>query len=366
MKYICTVCAKGYEVAASIWRCHCSGPLQLVSHSHSLSSIETADHSLWRYASSIPISREFQVSLGEGMTPLVKVELKSLLPFASETDFRFKLDYLMPSGSFKDRGAAVLISAARYFGVSRVIEDSSGNAGAAIATYAARAGLRATIFVPASTAEGKLRQIAACGAELVRIEGPREAVAEAAQEAAGEAFYASHVWNPFFFQGTKTLAYEIFEQLGNRAPDAIIAPCGNGTMILGLYIGFKDLLSSNRIHRLPRLLAVQAQGYDPICRAFNREQGAPHGANGPSATVAGGIAIRKPARKVEIVKALEESDGSCIIVKEQEILDARERLCRSGFYVEPTSATALAALVHVGSKSGALAVVVLTGSGLKA
>ena len=138
----------------------------------------------------------------------------------------FKLESQMPTGSFKDRGTAVMLNHLLEVGVGRIHEDSSGNAGSSIATYAAAASLRCRIYVPATAPRGKVVQIAASGAEVRAIAGTRQAVTEAALAATGESFYASHNWHPYFIEGTKTLAYELWEQLGFRVPDNVLVPTG--------------------------------------------------------------------------------------------------------------------------------------------
>ncbi len=202
----------------------------------------------------------------EGFTPLV------------ETDFNghrvlLKIDYLFPTGSYKDRGATVLISKAKELGIKKVIEDSSGNAGSAIAAYCARAGIGCEIYVPQTTSLGKLVQIQAYGANLRRIEGSREETARVAMEAASRIYYASHCWNPFFLHGTKTFAFEIWEQLGWKAPDVLILPVGHGTLFLGAYLGFKELKEAGLVKRVPKLVAVQSVSCAPLYKAFKKGWG---------------------------------------------------------------------------------------------
>ncbi len=283
-----------------------------------------------------------------------------LLP-AREGGLLFKLESTNPTGSFKDRGAAVLLTALAARGVREVAEDSSGNAGAAIAAYSARAGIRATIFVPAAAAPAKLAQIAAYGAEVVRVPGPREQVARAAQAAPG--VYASHVWQPAFFHGTKTVAFEVWEQLGRRAPDWVVAPVGHGTLLLGLALGFRELVQAGAIARPPRLVAVQARTCAPLAGpALGLDPGG-------GETVAEGIRIQVPVRGGEIAAAVGASEGRWAVVEEVEIRAAQERLGREGLFVEPTAAVAPAAawrlLADGAFAAGAVVVVPLTGHGLK-
>ena len=227
------------------------------------------DISLWRYREALPIPDDADiVTLGEGMTPLIPLDA------AADSGHYVKLDYLCPTGSYKDRGASVLLTHLKALGVEEVVEDSSGNAGAAIAAYCARAGIRCTIYCPASTSKGKLAQIAAYGAELKLVEGNRMATTEAVKDAAKSICYASHNWHPFFLEGTKTLAFEIVEQLGGDAPANVICPVGFGSIYLGLFIGFRALCEAGVIECVPRLLGVQAAACCPIYNAYrDMEQG---------------------------------------------------------------------------------------------
>lgn len=280
---------------------------------------------------------------------------------------QFKLEAALPSGSFKDRGATVLIHHLASLGVREVLEDSSGNGGAAIAAFAAAAGMRCHIYVPASTSEGKLVQLQAYGAIVHRIPGSRQATAEAAEAAAHDVVYASHNWQPLFIEGVKTVAFEIWEQRGFEAPDAIIVPTSFGSNLLGLSRGFRELLASGEIDRLPRLYPVQAAAVPPLDR-FMRD-----GVRGvdPRQTVAEGVAGTHPIRLEQMAAAVRESGGRVVLVEEEDILPTLAELARStGIYLEPTSAigpAAARALIEAGEIAEQEDVVVIaTGSGLKA
>ena len=262
-----------------------------------------------------------------------------------------------------------MISALRQQGVTRLLEDSSGNGGAAIAAYAAAAGIKAKILVPASTQPGKTVQMRAYGAEVELIPGSRQDTADEAERQAERIFYASHNWQAFFLQGTKTLAYELWEDLGFRAPDNVLIPTGAGSNVLGCDIGFGELLRRGEIKRLPRLFAVQPANCAPLCASF---------ASGAEdtmpvktlPTIAEGTAIAKPVRAREVLAAIRRSGGAAVSVTEEEIVEAMNDLARSGLYVEPTSASAAAALSGL-LRRGVIrpeetTVVVLTGAGLKA
>lgn len=308
---------------------------------------------VWRYREMIPIREDASiVSVGEGGTPLISTRFDG-------RQVGLKLDHLFPTGSFKDRGATVLISKARELGVKRVVEDSSGNAGAAIAAYCARAGIECEIFCPASASRGKLDQIRLFGARLKPISGSREDVASAALQAATSVYYASHCWNPFFFHGVKTIAYEIAEQRGWRLPQALLMPVGNGTLLLGAYIGFQELAGAGLIDRIPRLIGVQAENCAPLAAM---ERGAT--ASTPTPTMAEGIAVAKPVRARQILAAIAETSGCLVTVSEEEVRAALREALSQGLCIEPTSAAALAAIRHDATQYDDILVVV-TGHGLK-
>ena len=324
--------------------------------------IDGARHSIWRYARALLIGAEHAVSLGEGGTPLLDGEWHG-------APVRYKLDFMMPTGSFKDRGTTVLVSYLKSRGVTRVLEDSSGNAGASLSAYAAAAGLTCRILVPETASYPKIAQIAACGADVVTIRGSRQQVAEAALRQSAEIFYASHNWQPFFVEGTKTLAYELWEQAGFRAPDNVVVPLGYGSSVLGAERGFAELVRSGEIGRRPRLFGVQAAGCAPFAAAFH--EGVEHLV--PTEirpTVAEGIATPRPTRVTEVLRAVRDTGGTIVAVEEAEIVHALRELARRGLYVEPTSAAAAAGLTRL-LASGTVrpqeyTVLVLTGSGLKA
>ena len=324
--------------------------------------IDTSRHSAWRYARALLVGAEDAISLGEGWTPLVSGDWGG-------SAVRFKLEFMMPTGSFKDRGMTVMVSYLRSRGIDRVLEDSSGNAGASLSAYAAASGLSCRILVPEAASYPKVAQIAACGADVVTIEGSRQDVADAALRQSAEIFYASHNWQPFFVEGVKTLAYELWEQLGFRPPDNVVVPLGYGSNVLGCDRGFDELLRRGEIGARPRLFGVQAANCAPYHAAFRA--GVEHLLPTQiSPTVAEGIASAKPTRVAEVLRAVRESGGTVVAVDEAEIVEALRGLARRGLYVEPTSAAAAAGLTRL-QASGTIrpeetTVLVLTGSGLKA
>lgn len=324
--------------------------------------VDASTRSLWRYRAALPVDLPSPVSLGEGATPLVEHRWNGGRPL-------FKLDFLNPTGSFKDRGTAVLVSYLRSRGVTSILEDSSGNGGASIAGYGAAGGLRVKIFAPATTSSSKVAQVRAYGAGIQLVDGPREeSQNEAIRQSGSQAFYASHNWQAFFLQGTKTLAYEMWEDLGFRAPDSVIMPVGAGSSLLGCSLGFAELLAAGQIQRLPRLYAAQPLNCSPVDASFIADTDQPTG-RAVLATVAEGTSITRPLRLAQIIHALRVSNGASVAVPEEDIIRALRDLCTRGLFVEPTSAVA-AAFTSL-TASGTIApcettVVLLTGSGLKA
>jgi threonine synthase len=318
-------------------------------------------NTLWRYREAIPLDDDRNiVTAGEGCTPLLPLLIDGKRIFV-------KQDHLFPTGSFKDRGAAVLISKAKELGVKRVILDSSGNAGCAVAAYAAMAGIACEVYVPASTSPAKLTQIRVTGATLVQVPGTREDTAHAALERAAKVYYASHYWNPFFLHGTKTFAFEVCEQLSWRAPGTCILPVGNGTLLLGAALGFGELLRAGVIQEMPVLIGVQSAACSPLARAL-AEGKAVLSPSAGSHTIAEGIAIAEPIRWKSILESVRTSGGTFVTVVDAEVKSALLEMCGKGFYIEPTAAATIAGVKKYVS-SGEIrepVVTAFTGHGLKA
>ena len=297
--------------------------------------------------------------MGEGFTPLESTEWNGHRVL-------LKIDYLFPTGSYKDRGATVLISKVNELGIKKVVEDSSGNAGCAIAAYCARARIGCEIYVPEATSQEKLAQIRAYGANLKRVEGSRERTAEVTMEAASRIYYASHCWNPFFLHGTKTFAFEIWEQMGWKAPHVIVLPVGHGTLFLGTYLGFKELKEAGMVRRIPRLVAVQSASCAPLYQAFKEGWNEARPIE-KRETIAEGIAIAEPVRGRQILGVIRETDGTILTVTEKEIGVAMTEMGIKGHFIEPTSAATIAGLKkylkHIKKE---IVVSTLTGMGLKA
>jgi threonine synthase len=279
-------------------------------------------------------------------------------------DVYLKCEYANPTGSFKDRGAAAIVSFLVSRGVTEAVEDSSGNAGAAFAAYAARAGIRARVFVPDYASGPKLSQITACGAEVVKVSGARSEAAAAAEKSAGEgAAYASHAYLPHNLAGYATAAFEIVEQLGG-APGAVLLPAGQGGLLLGLVRGFRALAAAGAIDKPPQMIGVQAAACAPLAAYF--DAGVPGlGFVTEAPTLAEGVRIRSPLRMEAVVRSVADTGGRFFAVAEADILAGRDSLARLGFYVEPTSALVWPALQALLPQLPDPVVLVLTGSGYK-
>lgn len=360
---VCTNCGKQISLNEKLWRCGCGSVLDIeFEPDFPLDKIKQRNKNMWRYREAIPIDKsEDIISFDEGFTPLTKVNLdgRSVL---------IKQDHLFSTGSFKDRGASVLVSKIKELGIDEVVEDSSGNAGCAIAAYCARAGISCEIFVPKSTPSGKLAQIELYGAKLNKVTGSREDTARAVIQAIEESqrYYASHSWNPFFFHGTKTFAYEVSEQLGWKAPDSVVLPVGNGTLLLGAYIGFNELINADIIEKLPKIIGVQAKNCAPLYKAYQEKLETVPKIEVMD-TIAEGIAIAKPIRGKQILKAIRKSNGEVIVVEDHEIVEALRKMCNQGFFIEPTAAATIAGLNKYSKRinQDELVVSVFTGHGKK-
>jgi threonine synthase len=229
--------------------------------------------------------------------------------------------------------------------------------------------MRCRILVPETASYPKIAQIAAGGADVVTIRGTRQDVADEAMRMSSEIFYASHNWVPFFAEGTKTLAYELWEQLGFKAPDNVVVPLGYGSNVAGCERGFGELVRNGEIPKMPRIFGVQAANCAPYFNAY--KAGVDHLVpTTVTPTIAEGIASSKPTRVIEALRAVRDTGGAIVAVSEDEIVNALGTLARKGLYVEPTSASAAAGLTQLlnsgAIKPGEATVLVLTGTGLKA
>ncbi|HII60604.1 pyridoxal-phosphate dependent enzyme [Pyrococcus horikoshii] len=315
---ICSKCGRKFE-EKFILRCTCGGTLLVKRKYDSFAPRKFLD--IRRYIDYLPVDEKFLPSLTPGITPISKISDEVYL----------KLDYLQPTGSFKDRGTYVTVAKIKEEGIDEVVIDSSGNAGLSLATYGMAEGIKVHVFLSYNAKPEKIARLNSVNARLHFVEGDRMRVHEEAvkfSERTGIP-YASHWLNPYFLEGTKTIAFEIYEQIG--IPRYIFVPVGSGTAFLGIWKGFKELLEMGEINKMPSLVAVQAEGYESLCKRSKSVN-----------KLADGIAIPNPPRIEEMKVALRETSGFCISVGEEETLAGYHWLRRNGFFIEETSATALA------------------------
>jgi threonine synthase len=354
----CFSCGQSYPVFGTPHICACGGQYDYSRFPLYEPPEELCRDGMWRYRSSLGLPAEApMVNLGEGDTPLLPGEFNGINVF-------YKMESMNPSGSYKDRGSAILVSFLKSRGVTSVVEDSSGNAGASLAAYCARAGVEARIFVPESASGPKRWQIEMYGAQVEGIPGPRLKAGEAVLLAVenGEV-YASHAYMPFGLTGIATIAYEIFETLG-RAPGTVIAPVGHGGLLYGIMLGFEALQDAGVSNSLPYYIGVQAEVCAPLVRAFeSRSQVIPEITAG--FTVAEGTSVVHPMRGGQILRRLYSKGGRMVSVNESALIKAYKRTASKGIYVEPTACLPQAALLNDKIEVIEPVVAILTGSGLK-
>lgn len=313
---------------------------------------------IWRYRKrfSLPDGAPV-ISLGEGNTPLVWCSIHG-------KEIGFKMESQNPTGSFKDRGTAVLMSWLKAAGVQEAVEDSSGNAGASFAAYASRAGIRGKVYIPDSASGPKRVQIESYGSEVIPVPGPRSKAAEAVlEEVESGVVYASHAYLPHGTSGIASIAYELLDELGG-VPGTVLLPVGHGSLLLGLFLGFQALFKAGSISRLPSLVGVQAAVCAPLYEAFQRE-GLEIVPGPEGKTVAAGVAIADPFHGREVLTAVTRSAGSIITVEESDIIKGHEQLAKLGLYVEMTSALVWSGLVQVQGSVPEPIIAIISGHGLK-
>ncbi len=363
MRVRCNECGTEGEFQLAAWRCSCGGawePARLPEFDPS--RIFVQDFSIWRYGRMLGLDIDRPIKrMGVGWTPIVPVEI-------SGQKIHLKLEYLSPSGSFKDRGVNAMVNQLVKMGANLLVEDSSGNAGASLAAHSARFGIKSKIFVPAYASPNKLAQISIYGVDVVPIEGLRSAAENAAQACVGkDGIYASHAYNPAYLAGQITAAWELWEQLNRHVPDWVISPVAQGGQFLGLWFGFKHLLEVGLIDRIPRMVAVQPARIAPLFNAWCQglEEVKSIEASGP--TVAEGVAISHPVRGKRLLQVIKDTNGMVVAIDEDAILMAQQDLARHGYYIEPTSALAIAALNNIAEYFNRTDIIVvpLTGNGLK-
>lgn len=361
MKFICSKCGVEEEISTRKPKCQCGGlwKLDFKPPKFDLSLIDEKEWSIFRYRKFMPLKGEYwrDISLGEGRTPIIRFDEDVLL----------KMDYFMPTLSFKDRGAAVLIAHCKAIGVDSVVQDSSGNAGNSIAAYSAKADIECEIFLPEGTSPKKINMIKSHDAKVNVVPGSRDNCANVCRKKVDEEgkYYANHVYNPIFYEGTKTYIYEVYEQLG-RIPENIFIPLGNGTLFIGIIKGLEEFIESGIIEKMPQITAVQSENCDPLAKATRSGINKPVEVK-PEPTMAEGIAIGVPMRGEEILKYVYKYDIKIITAPENRILEAREALAKKGIYIEHTTAATYAAYLKLSELKGRIkdSLLPMCGAGLK-
>ena len=361
MQIYCPNCDRRSLFNPHQYHCECGDAFEpVLEHKIQKDGIKQYICDLWRYSSLFPVeATRLPVRLGAGWTPL--------LPMRDDNNaLSLKLEYFSPTASFKDRGTEIEFSVLRGMGIRRAVEDSSGNAGASAAAYAARAGIELKVFAPQSAPAAKIAQIKAFGASPELVEGMRQNATDACMESVRQGnCYASHAWSPAYLLGQMTFAWEIWEQLGCALPEEIIFPVGQGGLFMGTWLGFHALKEADLISGLPRLSIAQPTNFNPLVRSI-LEQWENWRTIPANTSRADGLAVSRPIRWRRIRQAVQESGGRAISVSEDAISTAVLELAQHGFYVEPSSAVAYAACCSVLEDSNSKKIIIpLTGSGLK-
>src|SRR5437764_1322790 len=342
--------------------------LDAASRTLTRDNLTTRERSLWRYREVLPLPGDFEpVSLGEGGTPLLRAE-----KFGHDIELWIKDESLNPTQSFKARGMSVAVSMAKYLGATKLVVPSAGNAGGALAAYAARAGVKAHVFMPHDTPRANIIECRELGAHVTLIDGfITDCAAEIGRHKADEGWFdMSTVKEPYRVEGKKTLGCELAEQLNWKLPDVILYPTGGGTGLIGMWKAFDEMEALGWIdQKRPRMFSVQASGCAPIVRAF--EAGEEFAGEFPNAhTVASGLRVPKAIGDFLMLKILRESNGGAIAVEDEEMIrTVREVGSAEGLFVAPEGAACFAALKKLRASGkidiGEQVVIFNTGSGIK-
>jgi len=384
--YRCFKCGKKYSMEPMLYKCGCGGSLDMQYDYEKIrkelkknfSEFKSQQPSHWKYKLFYPVSKRHGnevsgsaenlrfscalVTMNEGGTPLLQsVKIGKNIG----CNLFFKMESANPTGAFKDRGSAVEITKAIEMRAKRVVCATTGNMGASVAAYCARAGIRAKIFAPDKTPKQKLSQIAAYGAEIFHVKGTYEDAAVAAEMQSKNHYFLAGDY-PYRGEGEKSVGFEIIEQMPKA--DYIICPIGNGTLIYAVWKAVREMKIVGLIKKLPRLIGVQAEGCNPVVRAFDNDDDHIEPVKKPK-TFADAIACGNPIDGLEALSALRESKGVAISVSDSEILNAIKILGKEGIYAEPGGAAATAGLLKIASHGnifrGKNVVSVVSGHGLK-
>lgn len=364
-KIVCVDCRKEYPADRIVFECdHCRGPLDVVyDYSRIKKVIDKDDFRLsavshWKYWPFFGVNDLRKVvSLDEGGTPLLESRSKT----AGESNLWFKYEAVNPTGSFKDRGSTVEVSKALEHRAKHVVLASTGNMGASVATYAARAGIACTVYLPTFAPKPKANQIKATGARVIDVKGTYDdAVRMSETLRAKKGYYLTGDY-VYRMEGEKSVGFEIIDQMQFVPPKYIVMPVGNATLFSGVYKSMIELKEVGMINRIPKLVAVQSSGCSPVVNGFNKKEGIAF-VKDPK-TVATAIACGHPVDAVKALRGLRATDGLAVSVTDNQIIAARKELAKQGLFVEPSGAVSYAGWKKLGLSGEA--VCVLTGHGLK-
>lgn len=373
----CLKCSATCGGEQRIQLCRCGSPLLVrydlkkLKKSFRKRALHSRKGNLWRYWELLPIHKEENiVSLGEGMTPLIP--LKNLGPKLGLNQLYLKEEGLIPTGTFKARGAAVGVSRAKELGIKVLAMPTNGNAGGSWAAYCANAGIKAVIVMPKDAPVINRKEVAVTGAELYLMNGLISDAGKIVGRAIGEYgwYDASTLKEPYRIEGKKTMGLEIAEQLDWEVPDVIIYPTGGGVGIIGIYKGLKELQEIGWIReKMPRLVSVQSTGCAPIVKAWEEKK--PESAFWENSnTIAFGLNVPKALGDFLILQAIYETNGCAVAVEDDEILRDQKMLAREeGIFCCPEGAATLSAAIRLTKenwiKPDERVVLLNTGTGLK-
>ena len=331
-RIVCHSCGKEVPRDEWWWQDDCGGVLDIILDLKGGSFpdlINAEEENIRRYAQLLPV--EELPSIHQGWTPIVKRNIGGV-------EVNFKLEYLSVGGSFKDRGAYISVAKAKELGQRGIIVDSSGNAAIGFSLMGLLSGIDVHVYVSKHAPEGKKGLLRLLQADVHEVTGDRMDANREAREAEKEGLaYVTQWWNPYFIEGVKTMAYEAYEQIGRI--DYVIVPVGSGTILLGLYKGYEELRELGTLSEVPRIIAAQACGYSMIAEELGARKKC-----AARSKLADGVAVVKPPRRDQIIKAIRMTDGQCFIVDDEEIKKSLVELRGFGFIVEPTSAVSYVAL----------------------
>jgi threonine synthase len=348
----CSVCKQLLPAGTVQNLCPCGGPLwvrydlERLKRDWSRDQVRQGPESMWRYAPALPVEHpENIISLGEGMTPLLKAERFGMVLGADR--LLIKDEGLNPTGSFKARGMSCAISMARELGIKKVALPSAGNAASAAAAYSARAGIEAHIFMPRDVPQANYIECKAAGAHVTLVDGLINdcgKIVSSRKDAEGW-FEVSTQKEPYRVEGKKTMGYELAEQLGWTVPDAIFYPTGGGVGLIGMWKAFDEMETLGWIGgKRPKMIAVQAAGCQPIVKAFENGEGRSQVWE-HAETVASGLRVPKPLGDFLILDAVRKSGGTAIAVSDDELMEAGRQLAsKEGLFIAPEGAACVAAL----------------------